>query len=34
MTDEEYARFLAALETPDRAALADKPGPQGPPFKL
>jgi hypothetical protein len=34
MTDEEYALFLEALGAPDRATLAAKPGPQGPPFRL
>ena len=34
MTDAGYVRFLESLGSPDHAALASKPGPRGPVFRL
>ena len=34
MTDEDYIRFLTALQISDPATLREKPGPGGEPFRL
>ena len=34
MTDEDYIRFLTALQISDPAVLRESPGPRGAPFRL